>query len=56
MGRGPNKVHYWVKGDRYTKCGRDPDVLDIPTTDDMGKVTCGHCRTPNKPFTFSSRR
>jgi len=49
----PKKVHYWAKGDKVTKCGRDPRVLEIPVTPDIKYVTCQHCLTPNKPFTVS---
>jgi hypothetical protein len=52
----PKKIHYWAKGDKYTKCGRDPKSLDFPTSPRIEQVTCQHCLTPNKPFTVSPLR
>ena len=50
----PKKVHYLGKGDKVTKCGRDPKAMDIPVSTIMAMVTCHHCITPNKPFTVST--
>jgi hypothetical protein len=46
------KVHYWKDGDKVTRCGRTRSP-GFTVTDDMRRVTCDHCLTPNKPFSLS---
>jgi len=48
--QNPKKVH--LADRKTTRCGRPLGTTSYETTTDESKVTCTHCTTPNRPFTY----